>query len=308
MDYFFHPKQKKHVLQIVGNMKQSSFFGGSFFSVSEILTSVETAEKFLVERKVPISPEDEELLRDAIKLGHIAADNALRLHSNNYHEMPLVVENFPGRAGPSWSLSGEGNPDQPISTSASLVLGLQKLIFDTAGAPEALNALINGNLADLGAMERSKISSGVRQTTTHPQPRVEPMAGNTRLGDDSPRKARSHGINGMKTKKEIDPDVFNGPLKHTKITATVSAKLSYLIDSIVEHQEDDKIIIFYENENVAWYLSATLDVVSRAPSLHTSKAANSKQLQIQHLIYAKGLSSERRAQYVTSFHNNPTFR
>ncbi|KAH8179794.1 SNF2 family helicase [Sarocladium implicatum] len=291
MDYFFHPKQKKHVLQIVSNMKQSSFFGGSFFSLSEIQTSVETAEKFLEERKVPISTDDEDLLRDAIKLGHIAAANNLRLHSNQYHEMPLVVENFPGTAGPSWSLSGEGDPDKPISTSASLILGLQKLIFETAGAPEAMNALINGNLADLGATERYKIFAGASRPTTHPQPRTETMAGNTRLGDDSPRKARSHGLNGVKAKKEIDPDVFNGPLKLTKITATVSAKLSYLIDSIVKYQEHDKIIIFYENENVAWYLSATLDV-----------------LQIQHLIYAKGLSSERRAQYVTAFHNNPTFR
>lgn len=31
-------------------------------------------------------------------------------------------------------------------------------------------------------------------------------------------------------------------------------------------------------------------------------------LQIQHLIYAKGLTAERRAQYVNTFHHNPVFR
>ncbi|KAK0392566.1 hypothetical protein NLU13_2061 [Sarocladium strictum] len=291
LDYFFHPKQKKHVLQIVSNMKQSSFFGGSFFSRSEIMTSVETAEKFLEERKVPVTDEDETLLRDAIKLGHIAAENKLRMQSNEFHEMPLGVEGFPGRSGPSWSLSGEGDPDRPISTSASLLLALQRLVFETAGAPEALNSLLNGGLVQEGIAERHRILTGQALPATTTQPRSETLAGNTKLGNDSPRKSRSHGINGVKPKRQVDPDAFRGPLELTKITATVSAKLSYLIDSIVEHQEEDKIIIFYENENVAWYLSATLDV-----------------LQIQHLIYARGLSTERRAQYVNTFHNNPTFR
>jgi hypothetical protein len=308
LDYFFHPKQKKHVLQIVSNMKQSSFFGGSFFSRSEILTSVETAEKFLEEKKVPISEGDETLLREAIQLGRIAAENKLRTQSNEFHEMPLIVESFPGRSGPSWSLSGEGDPDQGISTSASLILALQKLIFETAGAPEALNSLLNGGLVQEGIAERHKILTGQNLPTSAPPPRSETLAGNTKLGNDSPRKSRSHGINGVKTKKNVDPDAFKGPLELTKISASVSAKLSYLIDSVVEHQEEDKMIIFYENENVAWYLSATLDVVSTNLSRNYREDAKTSQLQIQHLIYAKGLSTERRAQYVNTFHNNPTFR
>lgn len=84
---------------------------------------------------------------------------------------------------------------------------------------------------------------------------------------------------------------LSAPLLLTKITSTVSAKLSYLLDSIAHYQEQEKMIVFYENENVAWYLSGMLDV-----------------LQIQHLIYAKGLTTERRAQYVKTFHQNATFR
>lgn len=262
LDYFFHPKQRQHVLQIVSNMKQSSFFGSSFFSRSDILTSVRTAEKFLEEQKVPISEEDKTLLRDAIQLGHFAAENSLRIHSNQFHEMPLAVEDFPGRAGPSWSLSGSGDPDETTVTSASLILTLQKLIFDTAGSPEALNSLLNGSLVQEGMLERQRLLMGQARQSDGEPVRSEILAGNTRLGNDSPHKSRSHGINGVKAKKAIDPDAFKGPLERTKITATVSAKLSYLIDSILEHQEEDKIIVFYENENVAFYLSATLDVVS----------------------------------------------
>jgi len=96
-------------------------------------------------------------------------------------------------------------------------------------------------------------------------------------------------------------------LQSTTITSTVSAKLSYLIDSITKHQEREKMIIFYENDNVAWYLANMLDVVS-VSSLMKKTIPDLEQLQIQHLIYAKGLTTERRAQYVDTFHHNPRFR
>ena len=47
----------------------------------------------------------------------------------------------------------------------------------------------------------------------------------------------------------------------------MSAKLSYLIDSIVKYQDEEQIIIFYENDNVAWYLAGALEIVS-LPNLH----------------------------------------
>ena len=260
-DYFFHPKQRKQVLQIVSNMKQSSFFGGSFFTREEIITAVKTAEQFLEERKISISDQDETLLRDAIDLGRLATENKLRNLSNQFHEMPLNVQDLPGGAGASWSLSGEA--ESGVSTSASMILALQKLVFSTAGAPEGLNALLNGGLVQEGINERHRILTAQTpsRVTVPTQARSQTLAGNTKLGEDSPRKSRSHGINGVKPKKAVDAHAFKGPLELTKITATVSAKLSYLIDSIVKYQEDEKIIIFYENENVAWYLASTLDVV-----------------------------------------------
>ncbi|KAI9171514.1 DNA repair protein rad8 [Paramyrothecium foliicola] len=292
MDYFFHQKQRKSLLQIVHNLKQSSFFGGSFFTSEEIATSVKTAEEFLMEGRVPISTEDEALLRSAIAFGQLAMNDSLRNLSNQFHEIPVSVIDFPGRSGSSWSLDGE--PGDIVCTSASMLLVLQKLMYSAAKEPEELNSLLNGGLLQAGLAEKEKILAAESLENTASErkdSRSQTLAGNTRLGDDSPRKNRSHGVNGTKPDKSLTADCFSGPLELTRITSTTSAKLSYLIDGIIKYQDKEKIIVFYDNDNVAWYLASMLDV-----------------LQVQHLIYAKSLGTERRAQYVNTFHHNPIFR
>lgn len=263
MDYFFHARQKKSLLQIVHNLKQTSFFGGSFFSSEEIAKAVDTAEGFLRERKVVISPEDESLLREAIGVGHLAMKNKLRGLSNQFHEMPVCVQEFPGRAGQTWSLDGEGG--DTVCTSASMLLSLQKLLHNASSEPEQLNSLLNGRLIQQGVLERDKILAAQTPETTPGgrEKKTETLAGNTKLGDDSPRKkSRARGLNAVNPKESLNPESLPAPLQLTTISSTVSAKLSYLIDSIAQHQEQEKMIVFYENENVAWYLASMLDVAS----------------------------------------------
>lgn len=264
MDYFFHPKQKKSLIQIVHNLKQSSFFGGSFFNTEEVAKSVETAEKFLEEKKIPIDAEDEELLQQAIQFGHVVISNKLRSLSNQFHEMPVCVTGFPGGAGKQWSLDGEA--EDVICTSASMMLALQKLMYSAAQNPEELNSLLNGGLIQQGILERQKVIDDAEasggSSKKKKEKATETLAGNTKLGDGSPRKSKSHGINGAEPVRDVSHEFSSGPLAETKIVSTVSAKLSYLIDNILKHQNDEKIIVFYENENVAWYLASMLDVVS----------------------------------------------
>lgn len=261
MDYFFHVKQRKSLLQIVHNLKQSSFFGGSFFSAEDIDKAVKTAEEFLAKKKVEISAEDEELLKSAIEFGRLILTSKLRNLSNQFHEMPISVTGFPGGAGKYWSLDEDG--DDSICTSASMMLALQKLLYKAAGNPEELNSLLNGGLIHEGMLERQKAqeeaeSSGAKKKKGQ---RSETLAGNTKLGNDSPKKSRSHGINGVEAPPPVNDQAFAAALAETKLVSTVSAKLSYLIDSIAKHQDEEKIIIFYENENVAFYLASVLDVV-----------------------------------------------
>ncbi|KAK2623968.1 hypothetical protein QTJ16_006602 [Diplocarpon rosae] len=83
----------------------------------------------------------------------------------------------------------------------------------------------------------------------------------------------------------------SSPLSSAAIISTASAKLSYLMDAIMTHQAEEKIIIFYEADNTAYYIAQALECLS-----------------VKHLIYAKTLSSARRSQYVVTFNQSPHFR
>lgn len=266
VDYFFHPRQKKNLLQIVSNLKQTSFYGSSFFSAEEIATSVKTAEAFLRERRVPIGHKDEVLLREAIHLGKRAVKNRLRGLSHRYQELPVMVEQFPGGAGKSWSLDAEGT--HAVCTSASLLLRLQRLLYSASDKPEQLKALLKGRLVHEGLMERARILASlkpVKAATPRHKPvamQSEALAGITAFGDDSPRRNRGHPS--QPTWEEKNAGVLPAPFLSAQVTSTISAKMSYLLDSICDHQEREKMIVFYENENVAWHLASMLEVVSTA--------------------------------------------
>lgn len=127
-DYFFHERQRKSLAQLVKNLSQASFFGGVFFSVDDITKSVKTAEEFLEKKAIPISAEDEGLLRQAIEFGKKAALNRLKDVSNRFHSMPIYVQDFPGGRGKSWSLDDE-------ETEEGLVVSISHSTFLVIYAP-----------------------------------------------------------------------------------------------------------------------------------------------------------------------------
>jgi hypothetical protein len=276
LDYFFHPKQKKNLLLLVRNLKQATFFGGSFFSMEEMTKAVQTAEKFLKEKEVPVSSEDEAMLREAISFAHLAISNSLRDLSNEFHEMPVYVRDFPAGAGEAWSLDGKSG--DLVCTDASLLLTLQGEVEGYLDLPESLGIQLKGRLLDIGRREVAR-ARGIQDTEPPPVAsdiRNLTLAGNTRLGDDrSPhRNSRKRRANSENAPSQASVRAASGfgrqvaePLARTQIVSIASAKLSYLIDGIIKHQAEDQILVFYDNDNIAWYLASMLDVVCDDPTV-----------------------------------------
>jgi SNF2-related domain/Helicase conserved C-terminal domain len=88
--------------------------------------------------------------------------------------------------------------------------------------------------------------------------------------------------------RELEVD---SALRKPSIIGTVSAKLTYLLDRISELQKEEKIIVFYDGDNTAFYLSQCLDI-----------------LHIKHLIYTKALSSDQRSRYIVTFDTDDSIR
>ena len=89
----------------------------------------------------------------------------------------------------------------------------------------------------------------------------------------------------------VDPLPPDSPLAKAKLSGTASAKLSYLLDRVSVLHQDEKILIFYEGDHIAWYLAQALDLMG-----------------IRYLIYTKTLSLERQNAYITTFNTTETFR
>jgi hypothetical protein len=301
-DYFFHPRNRKAVLELVSNLRQAIFFGGSFFTKSEIQKSVETAESFLEEKSVSINESDEALLNASIKLGKLAMANKIKRAANIYHEMPLYIEKFPGGTSSAWSMDDDGGGG-PTCTNWKLMIAAQRTLRPFLGSGEALNTYLNsGSFSRAGVLAQGRAIHDAQppQSPRASRSAEKTLAGNTKLGEDhriNPRRGPLAAIKldakGIPTPPQTPQEDIEiaAQLVETQLISTVSAKLSYLIDAIAVHQKEEQIIVFYDNDNIAWYLAGVLEM-----------------LQIHHLIYAKGISMDRRARYVSTFTHSSKFR
>jgi hypothetical protein len=96
-----------------------------------------------------------------------------------------------------------------------------------------------------------------------------------------------------KRKRSLDSrDLPKGsPLAIPSIVGTSSAKLSYLLDQVISLYEAEKVLIFYDGNNTAFYIAQCLDL-----------------LHIKYLIYAKSLSSQQRSKYIVAFDADNSIR
>jgi hypothetical protein len=368
-DYFFHHRQRKSLQSLVSNLRQGSFFW-SGFETEHIQGTVENARKFLEEKKVPVTPEDEALLLEAIKIGETVLSNSISQFVRRTHEMPMYIENeLADEVRKAWALDGDAR--NPTLMGATLVHGAQKFIESQLFKSDPMEGLVAAGMKAMAATLESQDSKPVAPPKTPKQrdalkrkraaESAPELAGGVTVGDgSSPRKkimasvsaSRKSAVSsdllidvspsapkkpavssdlttdpiqsssskstdrGSQTaedqlegglaksisapkpalKQSSKPDIAgtldpNSPLASASIVSTASVKLSYLMDRIVKHQATEKIIVFYESDNVAYYIAQALECLG-----------------IKHLIYAKSLHSSRRSKYVVTFNQTENFR
>ena len=83
----------------------------------------------------------------------------------------------------------------------------------------------------------------------------------------------------------------SSPAAQPRIIGTTSAKLSYLLNEIFKYHHDEKIIIFYEGDNIAYYIAQVLEI-----------------FHIEHLIYANSIQSSLRSKWIVRFNEDPSIR
>ncbi|RDL34778.1 uncharacterized protein BP5553_07906 [Venustampulla echinocandica] len=324
-DYLFHSRQRAALQELVSNLRQASFFW-SGYQREEVVTAVNLAQKFLTEGQVHVSKEDQVRLKDALVVGETFLSNNISNAVSSLHEMPICVQNdFPEAARVAWSLDKDSR--NPTLIGATMVHTAQKFLNSQLWKEDPISGMaVAGDNAMADAYRAQSFQYVGRQKKSkhdHAAEGAPILAGGLTVGGGSgpktkPRLASSAGplkatafppvIDLATTAKDspggpkpksimrntgqntatLDP---SSPLATARIVSTGSAKLSYLIDKIMIHQSREKILIFYEADNVAYYIAQALECLG-----------------IEHLIYSKSLTPERRAQYVVTFNQTELFR
>ena len=316
-DYLFHPRRKTALQSLFMNLRQASFFW-SGYSADDLQSTLDISRRFLEKKQVPVSPDDERLLKQAINIGEAILEDKLFIAASTYHEIPMYVQlqGCGGKVKRAWSLNEEDA--HPTLMGTSMIFEMQKFVDSKPKLPNPWQTLETIGKAFLRA---SKAAQEAQPAPKYPKKRKHEekalgtnpslrsssssLSGGVKIGNAStPRKPVNSQTKRIQAKAESkveqaskDPGTevafseFDPEFLDSSIISTASSKLSYLVDQITLHQANDKIIVFYEADNVAYYIAQVLE-----------------SLQVQHLIYAKSLSSERRATYVVTFNRSEKFR
>lgn len=107
----------------------------------------------------------------------------------------------------------------------------------------------------------------------------------------APKSALKSSLKSFPKEETTDPFPPDSPLAKSTISGTASAKLSYLLDRVVALHQQEKILIFYEGDHIAYYIAQALDLID-----------------VRYLIYTKTLSIARQSAYITTFNTTENFR
>jgi SNF2 family DNA or RNA helicase len=197
-DYFFHSRQRKALQSLVSNLRQASFFWSGFEAV-HVRKTIDIAKLFLEERKVPVTPEDENLLLEAIKVGEMVLSNNISQAISTLHEMPMHIENeWSDDIRKAWSLDGQAS--NPTLMGAAMVHAAQKFVdlqqlaeppadMLIAAGKTAMNAAIAAHDEPPRSRPSKKFGKDSRSSSKRAAESAPVLAGGVTVGDSSsPRK------------------------------------------------------------------------------------------------------------------------
>src|SRR5262249_44377426 len=132
-------------------------------------------------------------------------------------------------------------------------------------------------VSEISSSKRTRQSSAAKPS---PKKRKRLIEENEGQGSQVPSAVPIESPKPQRKRKSSEADkvpiATDSALRQPSIIGTTSSKLSYLLEQILRFHHDEKILVFYDGDNTAYYIAQCLEL-----------------LHIVHLIYAKSLPSER---------------
>lgn len=295
-DYMFHTKNRRQLNMLINNLRHSGFYWTGI-APEEITQTIKNSQNYL--EKPNCNESDRKLLEHAISIAQIVLASASWRSLAEFHEMGVFVENLPSKVIESWSLVPEVR-GKHLLTGATQLDRAQKWVNKHLYAPDLTAGLTDLGGNTLQKLRQASVDNGPgqdqppKQSSPKKKSDVKP-AGVPRLtsertvsrakavpslpkskkgqalqqyvspsGKDNPVLVKSALKSSLKLPTsaaniELLPE--SSALKGSSICGTASAKLSYLLDKVSILHQDEKILIFYEEDSIAWYLAQCLDLL-----------------------------------------------
>ena len=219
-DYMFHESNRSKLDKLFNNLRQSSFYLWTGFSVKDVEECIRISRGYLLKTDTGASQADRALLKDVIDMGLTFLGSDAWKDFSQRNEMGLYVDNFP--------------------------------------------ATQFQNYKSLDRLHSSRCSH---------------------WDGDQPPLRKYDAANGW----------TDGPLvraiEGADLVGTASSKLSYLLNRITALEQEEKILVFYEGDHIAFYIAEALDYVN-----------------VEYLIYTNKLKQARRDEYIMTFRTSQAVR
>ncbi|KAF2157789.1 hypothetical protein K461DRAFT_274019 [Myriangium duriaei CBS 260.36] len=326
-DYLFHKDSAKARYELIGNLRRSAFFWTGF-SRADIENTIGNSERYLEKEGIQCSIQDQLLLRRCIAIAKdILESNGWKLMSAT-HEFGLFLQDWPEDSAEYWTFDGTkplltGStllaeaqdhvhsrllPDLEANLSGEGIKAMGRARARGREETQATEGPRSSELTKAGVptsgltgefirkrnsatKKGSKVpEDGTQDIAVSPLKRrvSSEMASSTSVQSaDSPTPSSSQAH----TPTPIPVLLSDSPLHQTRITGTVSAKMSYLLSRILALHPTEKILIFYTGGNSAYYLAQCLEL-----------------LHVPHRIYARDLAAHLKSKYIVDFNLQPHLR
>lgn len=284
-DYMFDPGNRKHLNVFVNNLRQTGFWWAG--SDKDPQDSIDQALKYMDKNRDKMAPEDIERLDQGMEISRTALGSTSWNEFKRLQELGVFLQSFPAESRAHWALD-RANPDQePLLIGITQASHAQKWVTEHLRSSDPAEGLSSRGIKVRSALV--KRGKGVTGTKGAPESTNVSTTQGQMQHSPKPRSNKS-------PKKTFNRNIFcrlpeDSPLKKTKFVATASAKLTYLLDRVWELQKEEKIIIFYDNGNSAFWIAEGLELLG-----------------VEFRIYASTLKADLREEYLHLFRDTSDVR
>ena len=242
-DYMFHPKNRKMLDLLIFNLRQSCFHWVGF-KPTDLVGVMRHGKSYLNKHNDTISELDRALLLDSIAASETALEDSGWQAFSKLHEIGVFLDCFPEDAAEAWAL--DGKTSTPLLLGSTQARDAQKYIAEHIADPEPAEGLVGAGLRAMQAARKRAAKEDETAAKSRPESKIieEPKIKDKTATPAIKPKRQARNVDKHWSKKELSISslIPDSTLYQTRTVGFSSAKLTYLMNRVLELQRSEKIV------------------------------------------------------------------